>query len=98
MGSTAQVSELLTWREVSASEHSEVYFIVGLGIEDSLRDRWYSARESLDYGFVDTIVDSFDVVAPPGRARTGFGSALAGGASPLSASQRSLGGAAFYNI
>ncbi|MCT1618587.1 ClpP family protease [Janibacter hoylei] len=47
--------------------------------EDSLRDHWYSARESLDYGFVDTIVDSFDVVAPPGRARTGFGSALAGG-------------------
>lgn len=47
--------------------------------EDSLRDRWYSSKEALDYGFVDSIVASFDEVAPIGRARTGFGDALVGG-------------------
>ncbi|QXT62392.1 uroporphyrinogen-III synthase [Tessaracoccus palaemonis] len=54
MGSTAQVSELLTWREVSASEHSEVYFIVGLGIEDSLRDRygWFEGKPLFDWRVV----------------------------------------------
>lgn len=30
--------------------------------EDSLHDRWYTARQALDYGFVDHIVDSFDQV------------------------------------
>ncbi|OLT33207.1 ATP-dependent Clp protease proteolytic subunit [Actinomadura sp. CNU-125] len=33
--------------------------------EDSLHDRWYTAREALEYGFIDTIVDTFDEVAPP---------------------------------
>ncbi|WP_346007058.1 ATP-dependent Clp protease proteolytic subunit [Janibacter terrae] len=48
--------------------------------EDSLRDRWYSAREALDYGFVDAVVASFDEVSPQARARTGFGGALVGSA------------------
>jgi ATP-dependent Clp protease, protease subunit len=40
---------------------------------DSLHDRWYSAREALDYGFIDKIVDSFDDVAPPVRRPLGLG-------------------------
>lgn len=32
--------------------------------EDSLHDRWYTAAQALDYGFVDAIVDDFDQVAP----------------------------------
>lgn len=39
--------------------------------EDSLHDRWYTAQEARDYGFVDEIVDSFDTIVP-GRRRTGF--------------------------
>ena len=45
--------------------------------EDSLRDRWYSAAEALDYGFVDEIVAGFDDVVP-GRAPTGFRGGLIG--------------------
>jgi ATP-dependent Clp protease protease subunit len=33
--------------------------------EDSLHDRWYSAEEALDYGFVDEIVSAFADVLPP---------------------------------
>lgn len=40
--------------------------------EDSLRDRWYSAQEALDYGFVDVVVDDFGQIAPPSRDLTGF--------------------------
>src|SRR5690625_8045727 len=41
--------------------------------EDSLHDRWYTAAEALDYGFIDAIVDRFEQVAPRGRAvPTGF--------------------------
>ncbi|HSA52510.1 MAG TPA: ATP-dependent Clp protease proteolytic subunit [Yinghuangia sp.] len=36
--------------------------------EDSLHDRWYTAREALDYGFIDTIVQGFDEIAPRGTA------------------------------
>ena len=32
--------------------------------EDSLHDHWYTAREALDYGFIDGIVDSFTQVMP----------------------------------
>ncbi|WP_018684434.1 ClpP family protease [Actinokineospora enzanensis] len=32
--------------------------------EDSLHDRWYTAREALDYGFIDTIVSDFAEFAP----------------------------------
>ncbi|HEY1530847.1 MAG TPA: ATP-dependent Clp protease proteolytic subunit [Galbitalea sp.] len=40
--------------------------------EDSLHDRWYSAVEAVDYGFVDTIVDSFDQVRPTRRRPAGM--------------------------
>lgn len=43
--------------------------------EDSLHDRWYSAREALDYGFIDAIVDDFAAIAPRGRQTVGFGAA-----------------------
>lgn len=46
--------------------------------EDSLRDRWYSAQEAVDYGFVDAIVASFDEVSPKSRERTGFAGSPAG--------------------
>ena len=35
--------------------------------EDSLRDRWYTAQEAVDYGFVDAIVDNFEQVMPTAR-------------------------------
>ena len=41
--------------------------------EDSLHDRWYTAQEALDYGFIDAIVQSFDEIAPHHRPRPGFG-------------------------
>lgn len=31
---------------------------------DSLRDRWYSAPQALEYGFIDGILDSLDRVRP----------------------------------
>jgi len=40
--------------------------------EDSLHDRWYSAEQARDYGFVDAIVSSFAEVRPRGRSRAGF--------------------------
>lgn len=40
--------------------------------EDSSRDRWYTASEAVEYGFVDRVVGAFDDVAPVDRARTGF--------------------------
>ncbi len=40
--------------------------------EDSLHDHWYTAEEARAYGFIDTIVDSFDDVRPGGRVATGF--------------------------
>jgi ATP-dependent Clp protease protease subunit len=44
--------------------------------EDSLHDRWYSATEALDYGFIDRIVNSFDQVRPSRRRPVGIGAAL----------------------
>lgn len=41
--------------------------------EDSLRDRWYTAQEAVDYGFVDSIVDSFDQVMPVIKHVMGMG-------------------------
>ncbi len=48
--------------------------------EDSLRDRWYSATEAVDYGFIDRIADGFGEMFPGGdrprvglQARTGTG-------------------------
>lgn len=40
---------------------------------DSLHDRWYTAREALDYGFVDAVVGTFDEVAPPRPAPISLG-------------------------
>lgn len=37
---------------------------IGRVFDDSLRDRWYSAREALDYGFIDEIAVSFDAISP----------------------------------
>ena len=45
--------------------------------EDSRRDRWFTAEEALDYGFIDTIVGSLDDVMP--RRRTSIGLAAVGG-------------------
>lgn len=47
--------------------------------EDSLRDRWYSATQALDYGFIDAIVADFTDVVPYGRERTGFRTEQVGG-------------------
>ncbi|RKS68168.1 ATP-dependent Clp protease protease subunit [Actinomadura pelletieri DSM 43383] len=41
--------------------------------EDSLHDRWYTAREALDYGFVDAIVSDFDELVPSDRRPAGLG-------------------------
>ncbi|GHF09959.1 hypothetical protein GCM10011600_08800 [Pseudolysinimonas yzui] len=41
--------------------------------EDSLHDRWYSAPEARDYGFVDAIVGSFDEVMPDRALPIGIG-------------------------
>jgi ATP-dependent Clp protease protease subunit len=45
--------------------------------EDSLHDHWYTAREALDYGFVDSIVQGFDDFRPRHRVAAGFGRAAA---------------------
>ncbi|ACU70959.1 Endopeptidase Clp [Catenulispora acidiphila DSM 44928] len=39
--------------------------------EDSLHDRWFTARQAKDYGFIDHIVDSFAQVVPE-RKRMGI--------------------------
>jgi ATP-dependent Clp protease protease subunit len=44
--------------------------------EDSRRDRWFTAQEALDYGFIDSIVGSLDDVMP--RRRTAIGLAAVG--------------------
>lgn len=45
---------------------------------DSRRDRWFSAQEALDYGFVDGIVEGPELFPAP-RARIGMGRAGLGG-------------------
>jgi ATP-dependent Clp protease protease subunit len=41
--------------------------------EDSLHDRWYSAEEAREYGFIDRVVDGFDQVMPTARRHVGLG-------------------------
>jgi len=41
--------------------------------EDSLHDRWFTAEQARDYGFIDHIVESFGQVVPP-RQRVGINS------------------------
>ncbi len=51
--------------------------------EDSLHDRWFSAQEAIEYGFVDAIVDRFDQLAPRATSPVGFRADLA--AAPTAA-------------
>jgi ATP-dependent Clp protease protease subunit len=44
---------------------------------DSRRDRWFSAEEAVDYGFVDGVVSSIDEVQTVVRRPLGLGVALA---------------------
>jgi len=39
--------------------------------EDSLHDRWFTATQAQEYGFIDRIVDSFDQIIPQ-RQRVGI--------------------------
>lgn len=41
--------------------------------EDSLHDRWYTAGEAQDYGFIDEIVQSTAEILPRRRTRVGLG-------------------------
>jgi ATP-dependent Clp protease protease subunit len=41
--------------------------------KDSLRDRWFSAEEALDYGFVDHIVEVGDQILPSAHRPVGLG-------------------------
>ena len=41
--------------------------------EDSLHDRWYTATQAQEYGFIDEIVSSFADVMPRRRAHVGLG-------------------------
>lgn len=41
--------------------------------EDSRRDRWFTAAEALDYGFVDRVVDDPALIGAGCGTRTGFG-------------------------
>lgn len=41
--------------------------------EDSLHDRWYTAEQAREYGFIDGIAASFADVMPRRRARVGLG-------------------------
>lgn len=41
--------------------------------EDSLHDRWYTAAEALEYGFIDGIVQTFDEIAPRVHRTFGLG-------------------------
>ncbi len=41
--------------------------------DDSLHDRWFTAAQARDYGFIDRIVDSFDQIMPARRRPVGIG-------------------------
>ncbi len=41
--------------------------------EDSLHDRWYTADQAREYGFIDGIVDAVSQIMPRRRARVGLG-------------------------
>jgi len=42
--------------------------------EDSLHDRWYTAAQALEYGFIDGIVSGFDELVPRRRRPVGISS------------------------
>jgi len=41
--------------------------------DDSLHDRWYTAVEAREYGFIDGIVERFDQIMPARHHRVGLG-------------------------
>jgi ATP-dependent Clp protease protease subunit len=43
--------------------------------EDSLHDRWFTADQAREYGFIDGTVASFDQVMPVRRLRVGMAAA-----------------------
>lgn len=43
---------------------------------DALRDRWYTAQQALDYGFVDHIVESWSDIRPESRTPIRLGDQL----------------------
>ena len=40
---------------------------------DSRRDRWYTAEEAREYGFVDAVVESLEELIPSRRPTIGLG-------------------------
>jgi len=44
--------------------------------KDSQRDRWYTAEEAREYGFVDTVVESLEELMPGRRRPIGLGNGL----------------------
>jgi ATP-dependent Clp protease, protease subunit len=40
--------------------------------QDSLRDRWFSAEQALEYGIIDHIVERLDDIRPAASTRTGL--------------------------
>jgi ATP-dependent Clp protease protease subunit len=42
---------------------------------DSRRDRWFTATQALEYGFVDRVITTLDDVAPPQRRGVGLAAA-----------------------
>jgi ATP-dependent Clp protease protease subunit len=41
--------------------------------EDSLHDHWYTAKQALEFGFIDHVVQSFDQVMPLRRSKAEAG-------------------------
>lgn len=44
--------------------------------DDSLHDRWYTAVEAQEYGFIDHVVDSFEQIMPLRKNRIGLGAEI----------------------
>jgi len=47
---------------------------------DSLRDRWFTAEEAREYGFVDEVLNDVQSVTPVQQRSVAFGLSAAGGA------------------
>ncbi|MFX4271908.1 ClpP family protease [Propionibacteriaceae bacterium Y1685] len=47
-------------------------------IADSQRDRWYTAEEAKEFGFIDAVVDDFAQLRPAARQSLGLGRNLTG--------------------
>ena len=70
----AMAREGARWACVHGGEYAEdTGQPVARIFEDSLHDRWYTAQQALDYGFVDGIVSDFAQVVPRRRRRAGLG-------------------------